>query len=166
MKNYDAAPRTVRAKWPGQNSKNHEGFAYISMSCFHFIYCNQYLRMKVLVHLWKLLLLMSVEHYCIPKGNSWIKNEVQSPYLIPPAIVCQAGKIDASPSGWPEIFEPQQKNCELCNGKLWHWKLHPGMRGRSVLITNMHPFKVVKISKCASTVQPCTRCFLMNLVSG
>ena len=82
-----------------------------------------------------------------------------SPYLIQSAIVCQAWKIDASPSGWPEVFEPQQENCELCNGKLGHWKLHPGMRGRSVLITNMHPFKVVKIY-----VKMCLNCSAMHQV--
>ena len=93
------------------------------------------------------------------KATLELKMKYSLPYLIPPAIVCQAGKIDASPSGWSEVFEPQQENCELCNGKLGHSKLHPGMRGRSVLIINMHPFKVVKIY-----VKMCLNCSAMHQV--
>ena len=47
----------------------------------------------------------------------------------------------------------------LCNGELAHSKVHPGKRGRSVLITNMHPFKTVEIY-----VKTCSNCSAMHQV--
>ena len=40
------------------------------------------------------------------------------PSQIPMAIIQQAGKMDALPSGWQKTFEPHQDNCEVSNGKL------------------------------------------------
>ena len=61
--------------------------------------------------------------------------------------------------GWQWTFEPEQETCELCNGELGHSKVHPGKRGRSVLITNMHPFKTVEIY-----VKTCSNCSAMHQV--
>jgi hypothetical protein len=81
------------------------------------------------------------------------------PYQIPLNIIQQAGKIDAHPSGWQQTFEPEQENCELCSNKLGPSKAHQGQRGRSVLITNMHPFKTVQI-----LVKMCSNCSAMHQV--
>ena len=93
------------------------------------------------------------------KATIDLKMKRTLPYKIPLAIIQQAGKMDAHPSGWQWTFEPEQETCELCNGELGHSKVHPGKRGRSVLITNMHPFKTVEIY-----VKTCSNCSAMHQV--
>ena len=81
------------------------------------------------------------------------------PFQIPLSIIQESGKRDANPLGWQHIFEPQVETCELCNSKLNNSKAHPGQRGRSVLITNMNPFKSVQI-----LVKTCPKCLAMHQV--
>ena len=52
---------------------------------------------------------------------------------------------------WPSLFEVKEVTCQICGEPLGTSKLHSGMRGGSILYTNLNPFKdVVKVKECTS----------------
>ena len=54
-------------------------------------------------------------------------------------------------NGWPSLFEVKEVTCQICGEPLGTSKLHSGMRGGSILYTNLNPFKdVVKVKECTS----------------
>ncbi len=48
-------------------------------------------------------------------------------------------------NGWPEVFEPSQNNCELCQSILGPSRCHPGSKGNGILITCLNPFRKITI---------------------
>ena len=64
---------------------------------------------------------------------------------IPKEIIKKPGLIDSSPTGWPEIFEPTETNCGLCNHVLGESCAHPGSRGKSFLLMELNPFKEIRV---------------------
>jgi hypothetical protein len=50
--------------------------------------------------------------------------------VIPIEIIQTRGAIDSSLPGWPEILEPPETNCDLCNSVLGEGQAHPGSRGK------------------------------------
>jgi hypothetical protein len=83
------------------------------------------------------------------------------PNSIPKEIVQKPGLIDSSPTGWPDVFEPPETNCGLCNNILGEARAHPGSRGKSFLLTELNPFKEIKV-----LVKMCTNpeCSVMHQV--
>ena len=61
------------------------------------------------------------------------------------SIIRKPGLIDLSPTGWPEIFEPTETNCGLCNHVLGESRAHPGSRGKSFLLMELNPFKDIRV---------------------
>lgn len=55
-------------------------------------------------------------------------------------------------NGWPSVFEVKEVTCQICGEPLGTSKIHSGMRGGSILYTNLNPFKdvVVKVKECTS----------------
>ncbi|XP_028418841.1 HMG domain-containing protein 3-like [Dendronephthya gigantea] len=83
------------------------------------------------------------------------------PTPIPKEIICKPGVIDSSPAGWPEILEPSETLCGLCSSPLGEGKAHHGSRGKSYLLTELNPFKEIKVR-----VKMCTNtnCSAMNQI--
>ena len=50
------------------------------------------------------------------------------------------------------MFEVKEVTCQICGEPLGTSKIHSGMRGGSILYTNLNPFKdvVVKVKECTS----------------
>ena len=55
-------------------------------------------------------------------------------------------------NGWPSVIEVKEVTCQICGEPLGTSKIHSGMRGGSILYTNLNPFKdvVVKVKECTS----------------
>ena len=54
-------------------------------------------------------------------------------------------------NGWPSVFEVKKVTCQICGEPFGTSKIHSGMRGGSILYTNLNPFKdVVKVKECTS----------------
>ena len=55
-------------------------------------------------------------------------------------------------NGWPSVFEVKEVTCQICGEPLGTSKIYSGMRGGSILYTNLNPFKdvVVKVKECTS----------------
>lgn len=67
------------------------------------------------------------------------------PNTIPKEIIREPGVIDSVPVGWPDILEPSETTCSLCNSPLGEGKAHHGSRGKSYLLTELNPFKEIKV---------------------
>ena len=65
------------------------------------------------------------------------------PLHIPRAIIMQSHYMDVN--GWPSSLAPSCTTCGLCNSTLSKERGHPGQRGESLLLTNLQPFRPIKI---------------------
>ena len=65
------------------------------------------------------------------------------PLQIPSAVIGQAHSMDIK--GWPPSLSPSCFSCGLCNGPLSEAKSHPGQRGDAIVLTNLNPFRKIKL---------------------
>ena len=65
------------------------------------------------------------------------------PLQIPSAVIGQAHSMDIK--GWPPSLSPSCFSCGLCNGPLSEAKSHPGQRGDAIVLTNLIPFRKIKL---------------------
>ncbi|XP_068673208.1 HMG domain-containing protein 3-like [Montipora foliosa] len=65
------------------------------------------------------------------------------PLQIPTAVIQQAHFMDIK--GWPPSLAPSCVTCGLCSSPLSREKSHPGQRGESLVLTNLNPFKKIKL---------------------
>ena len=47
--------------------------------------------------------------------------------------------------GWPPSLSPSCSTCGLCNSPLSEPKSHPGQRGDAIVLTNLIPFRKIKL---------------------
>ena len=65
------------------------------------------------------------------------------PLQIPTAVIQQAHSVDIK--GWPPSLAPSCVTCGLCSGPLSGERSHPGQRGESLVLTNLNPFRKIKL---------------------
>ena len=65
------------------------------------------------------------------------------PLQIPSAVIGQAHSMDIK--GWPPSLSPSCFTCSLCNSALSEPKSHPGQRGDAIVLTNLIPFRKIKL---------------------
>ena len=65
------------------------------------------------------------------------------PLQIPSAVIQQAHVMDIN--GSPPSLAPSCVTCGLCSGPLTGEKSHPGQRGESLVLTNLTPFRKIKL---------------------
>ena len=65
------------------------------------------------------------------------------PLEIPTTVIQQAHSMDVK--GWPPSLSPSGVTCGLCSGPLSGEKSHPGQRGDSLVLTNLNPFRKIKL---------------------
>ena len=65
------------------------------------------------------------------------------PLQIPSAVIGQAHSMDIK--GWPPSLSPSCFTCGLCNSPLSEPKSHPGQRGDAIVLTNLIPFRKIKL---------------------
>ena len=65
------------------------------------------------------------------------------PLQIPSAVIGQAHSMDIK--GWPPSLSPSCCTCGLCNSPLSEPKSHPGQRGDAIVLTNLIPFRKIKL---------------------
>lgn len=65
------------------------------------------------------------------------------PLQIPTVVIQQAHLMDIK--GWPPSLAPPCVTCGLCSGPLSGEKSHPGQRGESLVLTNLNPFRKIKL---------------------